>query len=240
MAAMRASPDGFKSEGSLTQAEEHAVGVYRRILCNAHPVLDGTGKSVALGVYPAGCYANHSCDPNVAISHVGDGRALVMRALRPIAQGEELCYSYLAELYQPRAARHEALQKGYYFECECRRCGEDLNKSPDGLLEDEFGEAAAMQTELQEALEAGGQSREALGAMLAGTQGVLHPCNSLVYSLHLGLVAHGSNEEDWETVATSVAAMIAARRSCFAGDLVGMVLLHRVYARALDLSLIHI
>jgi hypothetical protein len=67
-----------------------AAEVLYRILCNAHPVHDQMGKQIALGLYPAGCYLNHSCMPNAVCSHLGHGRALVVRPLHPIAVGEQV------------------------------------------------------------------------------------------------------------------------------------------------------
>ena len=47
----------------------------------------------ATNILTAGSYANHSCEPNMCYQTAGR-HGLVYRALRPIAQGEELCFSY--------------------------------------------------------------------------------------------------------------------------------------------------
>ena len=72
------------------QSQPHATELLLRIMCNAHPVHDKTGKQVALGLYPAGCYLNHSCMPNAVCSHLGGGRALVVRPTQPIHAGEQV------------------------------------------------------------------------------------------------------------------------------------------------------
>ena len=72
------------------ESHPHATELLLRIMCNAHPVHDKTGKQVALGLYPAGCYLNHSCMPNAVCSHLGGGRALVVRPTHPIRAGEQV------------------------------------------------------------------------------------------------------------------------------------------------------
>lgn len=71
--------------------------------------------------------ANHSCEPNACFKFVWDGVALTMRfvALRSIAQGDEICISYLhpvllAKLTYPE--RRKRLRASWGFDCLCSRC----------------------------------------------------------------------------------------------------------------------
>ena len=105
----------------------------------------------AAGVYPLGALLNHSCAPNCAPAYVTPGEAVaalapalageaaaaaaaalpgppqapviqVFRTLAAVAEGEELCHSYV-DLALPRAARAAYLQASYGFACRCAACG---------------------------------------------------------------------------------------------------------------------
>lgn len=94
------------------------------IQCNAHAIKMENGEVIGLGLFPMTCMMNHSCVPNCAHSYVMKPNAppvLVMRAIRDIAEGEELCYSYVP-LYQSTASRRAQLSAAYSFVCNCMRC----------------------------------------------------------------------------------------------------------------------
>jgi len=101
----------------------------------------------AAGVFPAGALLNHSCAPNCVPLYLtgedagralrggevgaGAGRALpfsarsprvlLLRTVRPVAEGEELTHSYV-DLALPRAQRAEYLKSVYDFDCACAAC----------------------------------------------------------------------------------------------------------------------
>ncbi|KAK7098630.1 hypothetical protein V1264_002883 [Littorina saxatilis] len=99
--------------------------------CNAHEVSEmgvnwqepSQSKTLEIGsaIYPVLSLINHSCDPSV-VRHSYDD-VCVVRAIRGIAEGEELCDNYGA-LYpvMDRAARQAHLLKQYYFTCSCQAC----------------------------------------------------------------------------------------------------------------------
>lgn len=63
-------------------------------------------------------WINHSCDPNCEAEETDDGRVFI-KALRPIAPGEELSYDYgltIDERYTP------ALKKRYECRCGAPHC----------------------------------------------------------------------------------------------------------------------
>lgn len=63
-------------------------------------------------------WINHSCDPNCEAEETDDGRVFI-KALRPIAPGEELSYDYgltIDERYTP------ALKKRYECRCGAPEC----------------------------------------------------------------------------------------------------------------------
>ncbi|KAB0792976.1 hypothetical protein PPYR_12596 [Photinus pyralis] len=84
---------------------------------------DGVSELEEIG---AGAYAflsllNHSCNPNVI--RYCYGSSIVLRALRPIAKGEQLFdnYGYHYAVMQ-REERRRRLTNQYFFHCECETC----------------------------------------------------------------------------------------------------------------------
>ena len=92
----------------------------------------GSGEGLCLN--PITRLANHSCQGNMELGYAADSPSgcacglgnYVLRALRPIAAGEELCYSYIGEgvLVEPgaREQRRAVLHRQWGFLCECCRC----------------------------------------------------------------------------------------------------------------------
>ena len=71
-----------------------------------HEVLRGSKQSlkpyknvpVALAIYPSAAFINHSCHGNVA--RCFQGSRMVLKALRPINIGEEVCDNYGPTFYK--------------------------------------------------------------------------------------------------------------------------------------------
>jgi SET and MYND domain-containing protein len=112
-----------------------------QIQTNAFNRLDADTGMAGIFLDAALAMVNHSCVPNAFIGF--DKRTAVLRAERPIQQGEEITISYIGMCHGhptagfdrlltlpdntlPKAARHEAL-KLYHFECDCPRCKDDLD-----------------------------------------------------------------------------------------------------------------
>jgi hypothetical protein len=92
------------------------LGVIR---CNALQLSDSTGLPVGQALYANEItYFNHSCAPNAAL----DPENRVVRTIRPILHGEEICISYTPVLYWPRALRQNGMKERYFFTCSCARC----------------------------------------------------------------------------------------------------------------------
>ncbi|PAA67567.1 hypothetical protein BOX15_Mlig029511g1, partial [Macrostomum lignano] len=92
-----------------------------------------TIRDIGSAVYPTASLINHSCDPNVS-RVTCPGLRLEIRALRPIAKGEELLDNYgLHWAVHPKQQRQESLAAQYLFDCDCVAC---TNEWPlyDGLL----------------------------------------------------------------------------------------------------------
>ena len=85
-----------------------------------HPPQD-TEPLAFNGLWPEFALLNHSCAPNTSALVVG-GR-LLLRAARPVLEGDELTTSYLGQARFGHAAeRRAALAADYGFHCQCSRC----------------------------------------------------------------------------------------------------------------------
>lgn len=96
----------------------------------------GDGDELAgVAVFPLLSRINHSCAPNAAWSYIGGGgsggdgggdtRRIAVRALRPIAEGEQVLVSYLsaqASLALSREERRAVFRDSWGFVCRCRVC----------------------------------------------------------------------------------------------------------------------
>ncbi|KAH6666521.1 TPR domain-containing protein [Plectosphaerella plurivora] len=83
-------------------------------------------SNASAGLWVRAACLNHSCVPNVTKSYVGD--LMLLKALRPIAKGEELTHAYdETGDYEARAA---ALQRTWGFECTCTLCVTEKKEDP--------------------------------------------------------------------------------------------------------------
>jgi hypothetical protein len=73
------------------------------------------------GLFLQGSRFNSSCVPNASNYWSEKRQTIVFRALKSIAEGEELCISYEIG-WKPRANRRLELQEKFGFECHCAAC----------------------------------------------------------------------------------------------------------------------
>ncbi|KAJ8547944.1 hypothetical protein K7X08_021180 [Anisodus acutangulus] len=71
-----------------------------------------------IGLWILASFINHSCDPNVRRSHVGDH--VIIHASRDIKACEELTFAYF-DVFSPFRDREEKA-KNWGFVCKCKRC----------------------------------------------------------------------------------------------------------------------
>lgn len=90
------------------------------------------------GLYLTQSTANHSCSPNATVEFPYCNSTLILRAIRDIQPGEEICISYLSEceLEKSRYARQKSLKSYYLFVCRCEKCQMQAN-DPDETSEDD-------------------------------------------------------------------------------------------------------
>jgi len=121
---------GFLKEIASSPAELELIGgaVLRHlqiIQCNAFRIIELTRPTkfdepkpepVGVGLYPTVSLINHSCDPNADLNFYDD--VVVVRAIRNIAEGEEICISYGPLFYEVKPRfRHSQLKGVYFFNC---------------------------------------------------------------------------------------------------------------------------
>lgn len=89
----------------------------------------GEQEELGTGLFPLSAIVRHSCHPNSLTHVVSGGCALVTRAVRDIAEGEEVCRSF-SHAATAGHARRQLLRRTHGFECACERCdaavGSDL------------------------------------------------------------------------------------------------------------------
>ena len=91
--------------------------------------------TLGLAMYPTVSLINHSCNPAMELIFYGD--VCVLKAIRNLADREELSidYGYVYYLTE-RQQREMALKSQYFFKCVCEPCQEDWpvrNKLPNGI-----------------------------------------------------------------------------------------------------------
>lgn len=137
-----ATKAGLIPSGPALPSRDELLRVALALDANDFAVMDDLLAARASGVYPAAALLNHSCEPNCVVTFataVDAARALdedagvpasdaaaphrgspapttlIMRAVRDVAEGEELCHTY-ADLALPSAARFSYLRGTYGFE----------------------------------------------------------------------------------------------------------------------------
>ncbi|XP_015599275.1 SET and MYND domain-containing protein 4 [Cephus cinctus] len=90
---------------------------FERTLANAKSIFIGGG------VYPTVALFNHSCNPGVIRYFVGT--TMIIRAVRTIMSGEEICENY-GPIFTttPEKERKRKLRLQYWFDCACEACTE--------------------------------------------------------------------------------------------------------------------
>ncbi len=107
-----------------TRARDLAA-LFAKFRCNSFGVQANTREMDLVGAacHPRAALLNHSCAPNCVL--VYRGKAVEVRTLRDVAQGEELCHSY-TNLCRTTSVRRQVLRDSYGFHCDCRRCVDDV------------------------------------------------------------------------------------------------------------------
>ena len=112
----RANNDSFPEEN------RHALlPLFQRIRSSFLIIETHERGRLGYGLYVPITGLKHSCRPNA--SYVFKGKKLEVRALKDIANGEEVSID-LIDIMQPTARRQEDLARLKGIVCDCERCGE--------------------------------------------------------------------------------------------------------------------
>ncbi|XP_017057223.1 SET and MYND domain-containing protein 5 [Drosophila ficusphila] len=122
-------PDADKA-----QLDKVIDGLYAKVGEFAGEFLNNEGS----GLYLLQSKINHSCVPNACSTFPYSNDIVVMKALTPIQQGDEICISYLDEcmLERSRHSRHKVLRENYIFVCQCPKCRAQAS-DPDETSDDD-------------------------------------------------------------------------------------------------------
>ncbi|KAJ3271909.1 hypothetical protein HDV01_006123 [Terramyces sp. JEL0728] len=115
--------DSFVKYGFETLNVDEMVKLVCRINSNSHAVHDPEGvtnSEIGVGMFPMVAMLNHSCAPNAVFVTGGNGM-MVVRVVTPVAEGEEICVSYV-DLFAPKWERQGKLLTSKFFWCQCKRC----------------------------------------------------------------------------------------------------------------------
>ena len=108
--------------------EEECFDILCKINTNSHSVSSFAEPPHGVGLFPLVALCNHSCDPNCIYFQGPEEGSMIVRTLRPVKNGEELCVSYIDGML-PRKQRRSILQETKGFLCSCARCSAELNES---------------------------------------------------------------------------------------------------------------
>uniref|UniRef100_A0A8C5HAF9 [histone H3]-lysine(4) N-trimethyltransferase n=1 Tax=Gouania willdenowi TaxID=441366 RepID=A0A8C5HAF9_GOUWI len=124
----------FWSYGRKQHSDDDVSHIFGIIKCNGFTLSDQRGlQAVGVGLFPNLCLVNHDCWPNctVILNHGSLSLYLLctrieLRALRTIAEGEELTVSYVDYL-NTSAERQKKLKEHFHFDCTCDHCTKHIN-----------------------------------------------------------------------------------------------------------------
>ncbi|KAL4979823.1 hypothetical protein BDW66DRAFT_156888 [Aspergillus desertorum] len=84
---------------------------------------------VGIYLHPYAALINHNCDYNAVVGF--DGPEFFVKAIRPIAKGEQIFISYIDTTY-PTRVRQKELRGRYFFTCKCAKCSCAEDPEPTG------------------------------------------------------------------------------------------------------------
>ncbi|GET92200.1 hypothetical protein, conserved [Leishmania tarentolae] len=114
-------------------------------LLQTNTVVAHLGKAV----YAIGALFNHACDPNCYVSFEGNPQGscarLIVRAIRPVMEGEELTVSYdCISRFSFHSMRHrlQTLRDRYGFFCVCQSCRNQVDEPVPMAEKDKYIQAS--------------------------------------------------------------------------------------------------
>lgn len=106
---------------------EECLATIQRMRVNTFGATTSTGLPSVVAVHLAASKFDHSCEPQIPITHLFNKRKICFRAVEDFTcERDELKISYLPPLMS-YPARQERLLSHYFFECDCPKCWDDYN-----------------------------------------------------------------------------------------------------------------
>ncbi|RAL11665.1 S-adenosylmethionine-dependent methyltransferase [Aspergillus homomorphus CBS 101889] len=113
---------------SGTEMKEETISAYgAKLELNSFNLTNALYDRIGLYLHPYAALMNHSCDYNAVVGF--DGDELFVKAIRPIAAGEQIFISYV-DTTSPRTLRQRELRERYYFSCRCTKCEAEAEAEP--------------------------------------------------------------------------------------------------------------
>ncbi|EDO34962.1 predicted protein [Nematostella vectensis] len=116
---------------ALSDDERQAIDIFLNQLYEEMERVSGQFLNCeGAGLYALQSSCNHSCAPNAEVTFPKNNSTLVLKALHPIKNGEEICISYLEECQRERSrhSRLKYLRENYIFDCTCTKCELQANE----------------------------------------------------------------------------------------------------------------
>ncbi|PLB34964.1 S-adenosylmethionine-dependent methyltransferase [Aspergillus candidus] len=105
------------SGGEMDEGEICEAGA--KLDLNSFNLTNAQYDRIGLYLHPYAALINHSCAYNAVAGF--DGAELFVKAVRPIAKGEQVFISYV-DTTNPTQLRRQELRERYFFDCACSKC----------------------------------------------------------------------------------------------------------------------
>lgn len=132
LASLRVQDDANELGVFAGSSVQHLLhGAAGRVVRNAFMIDAPDGTSYARGLFLLCSMCNSDCSPNVSMEFTSSSPTeAVLRSLRDIEAGEELCMCYV-NAFKPRSWRRMVLRRTWGFDCVCRRCARSMQPNGD-------------------------------------------------------------------------------------------------------------
>ncbi|PWY73707.1 SET and MYND domain protein [Aspergillus heteromorphus CBS 117.55] len=111
-----------------TEMQEEFISAFgAKLDLNSFNLTNAVYDRIGVYLHPYAALINHSCTANAVVGFEGD--ELYVKALRPIAKGDQIFISYV-DATNPYSVRRTELRGRYYFDCRCERCQTESSSAP--------------------------------------------------------------------------------------------------------------
>ncbi|KAL4998059.1 hypothetical protein BDV10DRAFT_78876 [Aspergillus recurvatus] len=116
-----------KQYSKTDMEDEKIVAYHAKLDLNSFNLTND--DDIGIYLHPYASLINHSCDYNAVVGF--DGSEFFVKAIRPIAKGEQIFISYIDTTY-PTRTRQKELRERYFFTCKCAKCSCEEEPEPTG------------------------------------------------------------------------------------------------------------